>query len=138
MDYYYKDHKLVYLVGPVLLILIPLVFLIIANDLGLISKSLCLALVGLGIFSFIWEWRKKDRAWYINEGILTTPEMKIDLNEVKSVERESINEEIYLKMKLAGAKTVRLKSPYSARAGKELLSLLKQITKTKQEDDGDG
>ncbi len=133
MDYYHKEPMSIYKIGPVLLIMVPLVFLFVVRDVSLVFMCVCILLAALGAIALIVGCRKGTRVWVLKNGVLKTPDAEIDLSTIKSIERDDYNEEIYHDIQLKNGDTIRSKPPYLPWAERKLMMLLKSISETNLE-----
>ena len=70
MDYYHKEPMSIYKIGPVLLIMVPLVFLFVVRDVSLVFMCVCILLAALGAIALIVGCRKGTRVWVLKNGVL--------------------------------------------------------------------
>ena len=139
MKYYHRDNKLIYLVGPILLIIGSTIFQFIALKFSLLTKLVTFILLGLGVISLIIELKKKNRVWTIEKGMLNTPDAKIELALIKNVTRVTASEFLQFEVRLTDDTVVKIDPPFSSDASKELFSLLTSIALKNRgkEDDGE-
>lgn len=137
MQYCHKESVLLYMIGPIILIIAPLLIWVIVDNIGVIVALLCLLLFIFGILSFFYERKKSDRIWELRDGLLITPDLEIELSEIIDVERVSFNDEIFFDLKVKKGDPIRTVTPYFPRAESKLLSVLKQSIKEEKGDIGE-
>lgn len=125
MQYYHRESSLLYKLGPAIMVVVSLLIMAIVDKSKTGTLIICFLMFVFGVFSLIYSRKRGDKVWVLKDGLLKTPEINIDLSNVKEFERKSINEDIFYILKLKEGDPVKIKPPFMPGAERKFLSVLR-------------